>query len=443
MDFKAYPCHRESGQAILIAVFFFLVISLTIFLGITTPTLHQIASTKETFNSRRSLLLAEAALDDVYHRLQKGESVGAVEVVNSAAGIATTTITTTATGKRLVSTANVNNDIRSIQADITLGTGIAFHYGIQAGDGGLRLNNSSSVTGNIHASGPIIGANGNWIYGDVVSAGASGVVYGVHATGSAYAHTIGAAGETTVIDRNAYYQTVRGSTTVAGSSYPGTADQATSSLPISDEQISEWEADAEAGGVLASSECDSFDASGNTCTISSNKTIGPKKVPFNLLIKSSSGILTVAGPLWVTGNVTAQTGPTIQMAPDLGGQNVPIIADDPSNRPGSGLISIGQSTTFRGSGTPGSFVFMISQNNSGETGGTLDAISMNQGASALVAYASHGQITLSQSVSVKEVTAYRIVLTQSANVTYDTGLPSTLFSGGPSGGYSMLDWKEI
>jgi hypothetical protein len=86
---------------------------------------------------------------------------------------------------------------------------------------------------------------------------------------------------------------------------------------------------------------------------------------------------------------------------------------------------------------------MISQNNSSENGGSTDAISMSQGASALVAYASHGQITLSQSVSLKEVTAYKIILTQSANVTYDTGLPSTVFSTGPSGGYSILNWKEI
>jgi uncharacterized protein YebE (UPF0316 family) len=68
---------------------------------------------------------------------------------------------------------------------------------------------------------------------------------------------------------------------------------------------------------------------------------------------------------------------------------------------------------------------------------------MNQGASALVAYASHGQITLSQSVSVKEVTAYKIILTQSANVTYDTGLPNTLFESGPSGGYDVTYWGEI
>ena len=78
---------------------------------------------------------------------------------------------------------------------------------------------------------------------------------------------------------------------------------------------------------------------------------------------------------------------------------------------------------------------MISQNNSAETGGSTNAISMGQGASALVGYASHGQITLSQSTNVKEITAYKIVLTNTASVTYDTGLSNTLFESGPGGSW--------
>jgi len=171
-------------------------------------------------------------------------------------------------------------------------------------------------------------------------------------------------------------------------------------------------------------------------------TIGPKKIPCNLLIKGSGIIVTVAGPLWVTGNITTQTSPTIKMASSLGSTNVAIIADNPSNTSGSGIIQIGQNTVFQGSGSIGSFVFMISQNNSSETGGSINAIEMGQGASALVAYASHGQITLEQSVSVKEATAYKIILQNTANVTYDTGLPSTLFQSGPAGGYDITGWFE-
>ncbi len=330
-----------------------------------------------------------------------------------------------------------------MQANVVLGTGISFHYGVQAGQGGFELRNSSSITGNVFSSGSITGA-GNFIYGDVVSAGPDGLIDGIHATGTAWAHNIReSSSNPTIIDKDAYYVNIDADVDVLGTGYPDSPDQDEIPLPISDEQIEEWKADAAVGGEMLESECDSYASSTNTCTISSSMSLGPKKIPFNLLVKTSAGVLTVTGPLWVVGNITMQTGPTIRMDPSLGSSNVAVIADNPSNPGGSGIIDVGQTTTFEGSGAPGSFVFLISQNNSAETGGTTDAFTMNQGASALVAYASHGQITLSQSVSVKEVTAYKIILTQSANVTYDTGLPSVLFESGPSGGYDVIDWLEV
>lgn len=434
--------NSQRGQAIITSVVFLLFISLSLVLGISSSSLREFKITEDSTKSKQSYFLAEAALEDIYYRLQNGKQVSSTEVLSLNGGTATTTVTNTSTGKRLVITSTIGDVTRKLQADLILGTGISFHYGIQSGNGGFTLANSSSVTGNVFSGGSVIGAGGNMVYGDIISSGSNGSVYGIHATGTVYAHNIGLAGNSTTIDKDAYYQN-KINTTVNGTSYPNSPDQPVAELPISDEQINEWEAEALAGGVMLSSSCDSYSSSTNTCTISSSKTLGPKKIPFNLLIKSSSGVLTVAGPLWVTGNITAQTGPTIKMSSGLGSQNVAVIADNPANRLTSSIIDIGQSTIFSGSGSPGSFVFMISQNNSAENGGSTDAVSMNQGASALVAYASHGQITLSQSANVKEVTAYRINLTQSANVTYDTGLPNTVFSAGPSGGYQIQSWTEI
>jgi hypothetical protein len=167
-------------------------------------------------------------------------------------------------------------------------------------------------------------------------------------------------------------------------------------------------------------------------------SLGPTKIECNLVVKGNSAILNVTGPIWVAGNITFQTGPTTKMDSSLGGTNVAIIADNPANTTGSGIISVGQTSIFQGSGSPGSFVFLISQNNSAESGGGTSAVSLAEGASALVAYASHGLIGLSQSVNVKSVTAYKIALSQSASVTYDVGLPSTLFESGPGGSWSFV-----
>jgi hypothetical protein len=58
-------------------------------------------------------------------------------------------------------------------------------------------------------------------------------------------------------------------------------------------------------------------------------------------------------------------------------------------------------------------------------------------------YAAHGEVQLANNISLKEVTAYRIRLKNSAEVIYETGLASLLFNSGPGGGYSISSWAEI
>ena len=425
----------NSGHAMLTALLFFTFIATAIIFGIANPIIRQVRIGSDLLRSKESFFLADSAIEDVVYRLKSSKTVNTTEFLNLNRGFSTTTVADILDGKEITSIANSQDSVRKIKLTLALGTGVSFNYGIQSGQGGFRLYNSSSVSGNVFSSGSVIG-DGNYIYGDVISSGSNGLVYGIHATGSVYAHTIGSTLQSTIVDKDAFYQN-KVSTVVNGTSYPGSPDQAPIGLPISDSLVTRWENDAATGGVITA--CDSK----GDYTITSSVTLGPVKIACNLVVKSASAILTVAGPIWVTGNITFQTGPTVRMLPSLGNLNVAIIADNPSNRLTSGVITVGQSTIFQNSGSVGSFVFLISQNNSAENGGTLDAISMNQGAAALVAYAGHGQITLSQSVSLKEVTAYKIVLSQTANVLYDKGLPNTLFQSGPSGGYQFLNWEEI
>jgi hypothetical protein len=427
----------QKGQVTILTVALFIFLSLTAVLGIVNPVLRHMRVTTNLTNSRQSYYLSESGIEDAIYRLVQGMSVPNsynLTLNGQSTGI---TVADVFPGKTITSRGDNKNFIRKTEAKVTLGTGISFHYGIQAGQGGFSLQNSSSVTGNIYSGGSIIGA-GNYVYGDAISSGASGLVYGIHATGSIYAHTLGNSSQTTYTDKDAFYATSKTNTVVSGTSYPNSPDLPTVPLPITDAQIAQWESDAEAGGTITSSSC-----SGGTYTVSSSMTLGPKKIECDLLVKGNGVVLTIAGPIWVTGNITTQTGPVIKMASSLGSQNVAFIADDPANRSSGSLFTFGQNTTFLGSGSSNSFVFAISMNNSAENGGTLNAIDMGQSAGAAVVYASHGQITLGQSVNVKEVTAYKIKLINTANVTYDTGLPSTLFQAGPSGGYEISSWKEI
>ncbi len=419
----------NKGYIIILNVLLLATISVLVIVGIVNPILSHFSSSQSFIESKKAFLLANSAAEEALYRLMNNKTLGSSSTISLSSSTATITITNSLAGKDITITSPSNTFQRNVKIGLALGTGISFHYGIQSGMGGFVLQNTSSVNGNVFSSGPITGS-GNYIYGDVVSSGSSGLISGIHATGTAFAHTL----QNSTVDKDAYYM-VKTNTTVTGTSYPNSADQPSAPLPISDEQISTWEDDALAGGIAT--------CSNGEYKITADATLGPKKIPCDLLIKGSGITVTIAGPIWVTGNITTQTSPILKISSILGNQNVPIIADNRSNRLTSSIINLGQGTDFQNSGTVGSFVFMISQNNSAENGGSTEAISVGQSSNALVGYAGHGLIALSQSVSLKEVTAYKITLQNSANVIYDRGLASSLFSAGPTGGYNQIEWSEF
>ncbi len=419
----------DRGAAMLIAVIFFLFATMTIILGVASPILKQAAVSKNIITSKGSYYLAQGSTEDILYRLKNSKQVAGTEVMSLNGGTVSTSITDTGTGKKLISDASISSLNRKVQTIVTFGTGVAFFYGVQSGQGGFDLQNSSSIIGNVYSAGPITGS-GNLIYGDVVSSGPTGLINGIHATGTAYAHTI----QNSTIDKDAHY-TTKTSTTVGGVSYPGSSDLPDAPLPISDAQISTWESDAAAGGTVT--------CSGGTYNISSSRSIGPIKVPCDLNISGNTTV-SLTGAVWVTGNITIQNNSIIKVSSSLGNKSVVMIADNPSNRNSSSQISLQNSSSFQNSGTAGSFVLMIAMNNSGENGGGNSAIqNSNSAGGAVILYAPHGLITLQNSINVKEVTAYRITLQNSAQVRYDTGLPSSLFNSGPGGGYDITDWREI
>jgi len=423
------------GQVVLIALVFF-----GIFVSVTAALVSLLTVSERaeriTIASAQARALAEAGIDQAAYQLNQNPSYTGETDTALPTGTFTVTVTNIdSTNKRIVAVGRApssQNPIatKTLTATMSLNSSIiSFRYGVQAGDGGFKLSNSAQIIGNAFSTGPVIGSGGNYIRGEVISTGASGLVYGIHATSSVYAHTIGKTGETTTVDKDAYY-TTKINTTVTGVSYPNSPDQAPAALPISDEQIGEWETLAAAGGTAT---CE-----GGSYNISSGSvTIGPVKVPCNLNI-SGSATVTIGGHVWVAGNIIAQNSAIVKMAASLGAQSVALIADNPSDRLTGSTIKVKNTVSFQNSGTPGSFVFLISQNNSAENGGDIEAFELSNSASALVAYAAHGLIPIANSVSLKEVTAYKITMKNSATVTYDTGLPNTVFQSGPGASWAFV-----
>ena len=414
----------QGGQAVITSVVFLLFISLSLIFGVSNSAIREFKIAQDTIKSTQNYFTAESGSEDISYRLKNGKQVSPSQTLGLNG--ATTTVTVEDVGandKEIISISDFDNLIRKVRTQLTVSTtGASFVYGVQAGDGGFDLQNSATINGNVYANGPINGANSNTIKGDAISAGSTGLVSGVHATSSVYAHTI----SNSTVDKNAYYQTLT-NTTVTGTQYPNSTDQPKSNLPISDILINQWESDAAAGGTI-SSPC--------PYTITANTTIGPKKITCDLTI-SGSPIVTLTGPIWVTGDIVIKNSATIRISSSIGNKSIAIIADNPSNRSTGSTISVENSTSFIGTGGVGSQILLISQNNSAENSGSVDAITAKNTANGgdLLVYAGHGNISLENSISLKGVTAYKITAKNTAEVIYTTGLSSLLFSSGPSGSF--------
>jgi len=418
------------GQALLVAMILFLVASMTAILGFAGPVLKQVVVANNLQDSLESLYVAEALTEDVVYRLKNGLSVDSTEGLVLGAHSASATITSVSGNQEVTVSADVDNIFRKQKVVLQVGIGVAFNFGVQAGEGGvLFTNNGGTVEGNLFSNGPVVGT-GNYINGEIISTGSAGLIDDVESAGSMFAHTI----QDSEVGADAYYQTIS-STLVSGNSYPGSSDLGPEELPITEEMIDAWKADAEAGGTTSCS---------GTLTIQSDSDIGPQKYTCNLVIKKNNTDIEIGGSIWVEGNLTFDQSPNIVLDSSLGEQSVAIIADNQSAPQTSGKIIVANNTDFQGSGDPKSFILLLSGNTSGENGGSVNAIEVQNNITGdVLVYAGHGTVTMQNNANLKEVTGYKIRIENNAQVVYSTGLASLLFTSGPGGGYQIQRWDEV
>lgn len=425
--------NSQNGQAAITAVIFLLGIFLTATLGFSSLALKQANFSRTSIDGKKSYFLSEAGQEDAVYRLRTARAISSQEVISLSGGVATTSIAETAEGdQEVTSISEVARNIRSLFVLLTTNDEAQFNYGVHVGEGGLMMKNSSSIRGNVYSNGSIIANNKNVIRGTAVSAGPSGLIEEIHATSSVRAHTI----RDSFIEGDAFYQEIE-NTTVLGTLNPGSDDAATSTLAISDEQVEEWKEAAEAGSVIF---CDEEE---EDYKIKHDTTLGPAKISCDLII-SGSPVVTVSGAIWVEGNIEIRNSSEVRVDPSLGNRSVPIIADDPSDRIQGSTIRVKNTSLFSGSGEDNSYVLLLSQNEASEQGISGSAIEVsNNSAGDLLVYSGHGEIELTNSIFLREVSAYSVRLRNTAEVVYEAGLANLFFDSGPSGGFSILDWKEI
>lgn len=302
----------------------FLFIGSSIILGVVTPVINQIKSTENQLYSKSSYYVSESGIEDVSYRVKNNLAYSPTEQISINGVTASTSVVTAGNTIEVTSLGETNDVGRKNTTNLQTGVGATFNYGVQVGAGGVSIYNSAKVKGNLYSNGPVLATNSGRVEGDAISAGPAGKIEGVVVTGSAYANTI----KNSIISQNAYYQTITGST-VNGTSYPGSANQATTSLPISEQTIADWQAAATAGGIITSCPYSVWNQ-----TI----TLGPKKINCDMDISGNS-VIKLTGPVWVTGNINLSNNAEVRVDSSLGNQSVALIADSPTDDLGRDELS--------------------------------------------------------------------------------------------------------
>lgn len=411
---------KERGQAMIVATIFFLVISLTIIFGISTPLLAQKRISSDLVRSRQSYFLAEAGNEDVLYRLENAMPVNSSgQTLTIGNSTVTTVVTPTPSGQTIVSTGNFNQRVRKVETKLRAGVGEAFNYGIQVGAGGFELANNAGVNGNVYSNGSITGSPGAFISGSVSAVtSVSDLTVGTGLVGDVRANSV--TGST--VRGSLYCQTGSGNNKPCDTSQPALVSQP---FPITDAEITTWKDQALAGGVFT----------GNK-VISTNTTLGPLKIVGDLTINIDR-TLTLNGTLWVTGNILLNNGSVIKVNSTYGTNSGVIVTD--------GRATVSNNATFLGSGTSGSYLMLLTTSDcptSASCGGQ-PAISLQNNIGAAILNAQNGTITLSNNSGASQLTASTIALQNNAVITYTQGLIDVNFTSGPGGGWEIDDWKEI
>lgn len=418
----------QKGAAMMTVVAMSMFIGLLISHGVTSPTVRDIKNTDDFYNSKKSFYTAESAEEDVRHRARTGMSYDEIEVFNLNGAFATTTTFSNAqTGRlELTTVSDKENLFRKKYTELIESSGASFFYGAQTDAGGLLLRQFSWVNGNVYSNGPITGS-GNDIWGDAISAGPNGLVSDVTVTGDVRANSI----EDASIEGDAYYQTISGST-VLGTLYPESEDEPEEGLPISDSTLDFWEQVAADGGTSTD------------CTISSDVTIGPIKFECAKLTINNDATVTLAGMVWVEGNIEMQSSAIVRLDSSLGSDSLAFIANDPDSQEVNGTIKLLNNVTFQNSGTEGSTIFLVSRNTSAENNGGKRGIEIQNNVSGDVfLYSNHGDVVIKNDVDIEGVVGWGVELQNDAVLDYDSGLANQNFDTGASGGFQIYDWREI
>ncbi len=272
----------------------------------------------------------------------------------------------------------------AIKVQVGVGQGIAFKYAVQVGTGGLTMQSSSSIRGNVYSNGNITGSGSPTIDGDAYAVG-----------------------------------TISTPPAVTGAKHPNA-----SPVPLPTVDYDYWKKAACNNDPGYPATCPTAQTCSPTCTISTSQHIGPKKYVGNLTLSNNASI-SLDGPIWVTGNFTiTQNDTALTLNDNFGSTGTVLIAD--------GKVTVNNGKITPNSASPPGYILVVS------TSTASDAITIGttQGENGIF-YALDGGVMLISNVNVNAIAAKSLTMQSQAELQYISGLASAQFSTGPGGSWQI------
>lgn len=440
MRHTAHATRDQKGLALVsVAIISFIVMTLAMLLLSSSLMTRKAGRALE--QDYLAIQIAEAGLDKATYCMNEtegtdcggtyGASYTGETDVAIGQGSFTTTVSASGTIGTITSTGtSPNGRTVTIAADLTTvppDDEMGFGYALQAGTGGAHFENNSGIEGTIYSNGDIEcqGLTAA-INGDAYVAKDGGFIDGCTVNFHAHADSI----LDSSVSGDAYYDVDPAGlsgTTVLGTAYPNQTEPSLEALPTMELEF--WRDSALSGGTYTG-EYHPADFS----------TIGPLKIDGDLVFDINTTV-TIAGPLWVTGNVTTSNNVTIQLDPDYTENSTVILADDPADV--KGKISLEANVAILGSGDPSSHILFASTSSSLDEAAA--AISVLNNASGAVFYALNGILRLHNNAGAKSLVGTRLWLDQNAVVTYiESELAGLNFSNSPGGNWRVEEgtWRR-
>lgn len=367
--------------------------------GLTQVTTNEYQAVMHERSATKAYFVAEAGMEKAVKELNASSvyagtggpvSFGGGEyVITVSAGPTATRKVVTATGYFPSQAAPESTRVIRSLSFIDLDD-VPFTYGMQSGAGGIYVQGSARVTGDLYSNGLI----------SVTSSRTPAVI------GNATAVT---------------------SITAGAGKISGTRTAPAPVRTLPSFNWAWWETKAAAGGTLAS-----FSMSNGT------QSLGPKVITGNFSL--TGGTLTITGPVWVKGSVTISGNCLIKLDPAFGEYGTLIFAGI-SGSTTAGQITCGATANYQGTPSGGYLMFISRRVNTGTNGVSLSGAGNAFTNTAF--YAPNTRVYLTGAGGSVTLIGWRTIITGSAGITYNSNLANAKFVAAP-GGWGVEDgsWRE-